>query len=67
MELMSPMKMARFQTFWIQMRNNKPLDESRKTSQTSVTTMTFTIIPSVPLKVSYFEFSKSLFINFDLK
>ncbi|MFS7913423.1 hypothetical protein Hanom_Chr02g00141611 [Helianthus anomalus] len=29
------MKMARFQTFWIQMRKNKPLDESRKSRQTS--------------------------------
>ncbi|MFS7954739.1 hypothetical protein Hanom_Chr07g00634041 [Helianthus anomalus] len=25
--------MARFQTFWIQMRKNKPLDESCKTGQ----------------------------------
>ncbi|MFS7940279.1 hypothetical protein Hanom_Chr05g00462591 [Helianthus anomalus] len=33
MRLRSRMKMARFQTFWIQMRKNKPLDESRKTSQ----------------------------------
>ncbi|MFS7959159.1 hypothetical protein Hanom_Chr08g00687351 [Helianthus anomalus] len=30
MELTSTMKMARFQTFWIQTRKNKPLDESRK-------------------------------------
>ncbi|MFS7915276.1 hypothetical protein Hanom_Chr02g00163371 [Helianthus anomalus] len=30
MELTSRMKMAGFQTFWIQMRKNKPLDESRK-------------------------------------
>ncbi|KAJ0485083.1 hypothetical protein HanOQP8_Chr14g0524731 [Helianthus annuus] len=29
--------MARFQTFWIQMRKNKPLDESRKSDQTSGT------------------------------
>ncbi|MFS7944663.1 hypothetical protein Hanom_Chr06g00514871 [Helianthus anomalus] len=29
------MKMARVRTFWIQMRTNKPLDESRKTGQTS--------------------------------
>ncbi|MFS7958332.1 hypothetical protein Hanom_Chr07g00677041 [Helianthus anomalus] len=35
------MKMTRFQTFWIQMRKNKPLDKSRKTSQTSETKMTF--------------------------
>ncbi|MFS8024777.1 hypothetical protein Hanom_Chr16g01467421 [Helianthus anomalus] len=27
MELTSQMKMARFLTFWIQMRKNKPLDE----------------------------------------
>ncbi|MFS7951016.1 hypothetical protein Hanom_Chr07g00590041 [Helianthus anomalus] len=33
--------MTRFQTFWIQIRKNKPLDESRKTSQTSETKMTF--------------------------
>ncbi|MFS8015411.1 hypothetical protein Hanom_Chr15g01356121 [Helianthus anomalus] len=37
MELMSRMKMARFQTFWVQMQKNKPLDESRKTGQTSRT------------------------------
>ncbi|MFS7982558.1 hypothetical protein Hanom_Chr10g00964301 [Helianthus anomalus] len=41
MELMRRMKMARFQTFWIQMRKNKPLDKSRKTGQTSGTKMTF--------------------------
>ncbi|MFS8025529.1 hypothetical protein Hanom_Chr16g01476161 [Helianthus anomalus] len=41
MELTSRMKMARFQTFWIQRRKNKPLDESRKKSQTSGTKMTF--------------------------
>ncbi|KAF5757773.1 hypothetical protein HanXRQr2_Chr17g0830661 [Helianthus annuus] len=35
------MKMTRFQTFWIQMRQNNPLDESRKTGQTSGTKMTF--------------------------
>ncbi|MFS7991108.1 hypothetical protein Hanom_Chr12g01066931 [Helianthus anomalus] len=39
MELTSRMKMARFQTFWIHMRKNKPLDESRKTGQTSHTKM----------------------------
>ncbi|MFS7967139.1 hypothetical protein Hanom_Chr09g00782251 [Helianthus anomalus] len=37
MELISWMKMARFQTFWIKMRKNKPLDESSKTGQTSGT------------------------------
>ncbi|MFS7994677.1 hypothetical protein Hanom_Chr12g01108851 [Helianthus anomalus] len=35
------MKMARFQTLWIHMRKNKPLDESRKTGQTSGTKMAF--------------------------
>ncbi|MFS8027771.1 hypothetical protein Hanom_Chr16g01502621 [Helianthus anomalus] len=37
MELTSRVKKARFQTFWIQMRRNKPLDKSRKTGQTSGT------------------------------
>ncbi|MFS7921067.1 hypothetical protein Hanom_Chr03g00232321 [Helianthus anomalus] len=32
--------MARFQTFWIRMWKNKPLDESRKTNQTLWTKMT---------------------------
>ncbi|MFS7889413.1 hypothetical protein Hanom_Chr00s000004g01606731 [Helianthus anomalus] len=41
MELTSWMKMARFQTFWIQMRKNKPLDESHKTGQTLGTKMAF--------------------------
>ncbi|MFS8026777.1 hypothetical protein Hanom_Chr16g01490691 [Helianthus anomalus] len=41
MELTIRMKMARFQTFWIQMRKNKPLDGSRKTDQTSGTKMAF--------------------------
>ncbi|MFS7915201.1 hypothetical protein Hanom_Chr02g00162531 [Helianthus anomalus] len=41
MELTSQMKMARIQAFWIQMRKNKPLDESRKTSQTGGTKMVF--------------------------
>ncbi|MFS7897208.1 hypothetical protein Hanom_Chr00s007317g01737581 [Helianthus anomalus] len=41
MELTSQKKMARFQTFWIQIRKNKPLDESRKTGQISGTKMTF--------------------------
>ncbi|MFS7960921.1 hypothetical protein Hanom_Chr08g00708691 [Helianthus anomalus] len=35
------MKMTRFQTFWMQMRKNKPLDESCKTGQTLWTKMTF--------------------------
>ncbi|MFS7971194.1 hypothetical protein Hanom_Chr09g00829851 [Helianthus anomalus] len=29
MELTSRRKMARFRTFWIQMRKNKPLDETK--------------------------------------
>ncbi|MFS7974880.1 hypothetical protein Hanom_Chr10g00873961 [Helianthus anomalus] len=41
MELTSRIKMARVQTFWMQMRKNKPLDESRKTCQTSGTKMAF--------------------------
>ncbi|MFS8027210.1 hypothetical protein Hanom_Chr16g01495891 [Helianthus anomalus] len=41
MGLTSWMKMTRFQTFWIQMRKNKPLDESRETSQTLRTKMAF--------------------------
>ncbi|MFS7994146.1 hypothetical protein Hanom_Chr12g01102431 [Helianthus anomalus] len=41
MELTSQIKMARFQTFWIQMRKNKPVDESHKTGQTSGTKMAF--------------------------
>ncbi|MFS7923330.1 hypothetical protein Hanom_Chr03g00259481 [Helianthus anomalus] len=40
MESTGRMKMARFQTFRIQLRKNKPLDESRKTDQTSGTNMT---------------------------
>ncbi|MFS7950916.1 hypothetical protein Hanom_Chr07g00588841 [Helianthus anomalus] len=35
------MKIARFQTFWIQTRKNEPLDESHKTGQTSGTKMAF--------------------------
>ncbi|MFS7977120.1 putative armadillo-like helical protein [Helianthus anomalus] len=41
MESTSQMKIARFQDFWIQMRKNKPLDESCQTSQTSGTKMAF--------------------------
>ncbi|KAJ0435617.1 hypothetical protein HanIR_Chr17g0895251 [Helianthus annuus] len=41
MELTCWMKMARFKTFWIQIRKNKPLDESHKTAQTSGTKMAF--------------------------
>ncbi|MFS7965253.1 hypothetical protein Hanom_Chr09g00760031 [Helianthus anomalus] len=41
MELTSRMKMTSFQTFWIQVQNNKPLDESRKTCQTSGIKMAF--------------------------
>ncbi|MFS7926700.1 hypothetical protein Hanom_Chr04g00300181 [Helianthus anomalus] len=35
MELTNRRKMARFHTFWIQMRKNEPLDDGRKTGQTS--------------------------------
>ncbi|MFS7980315.1 hypothetical protein Hanom_Chr10g00938001 [Helianthus anomalus] len=41
MELTSLMKMARFQTFWIQMQKNKPLNERHKTGETSGTKMAF--------------------------
>ncbi|MFS7994747.1 hypothetical protein Hanom_Chr12g01109711 [Helianthus anomalus] len=41
MELTSRVNMARFQTFWIQMRKTKYLDESRKTGQTSRTKIAF--------------------------
>ncbi|MFS7954426.1 hypothetical protein Hanom_Chr07g00630121 [Helianthus anomalus] len=41
MELTSWIKMARFQTFWIQMRKHKHLDESCKTGQISGTKMVF--------------------------
>ncbi|MFS8032664.1 hypothetical protein Hanom_Chr17g01560371 [Helianthus anomalus] len=44
MELTSRMKMTKFQTFWIQMRKNKPLDESRKSDQTSGTKMAFHLV-----------------------
>ncbi|MFS7941265.1 hypothetical protein Hanom_Chr05g00474211 [Helianthus anomalus] len=43
MELTSRMKMARFQIFWIQMRKNKPLDESCKTDQASGRKWHFTL------------------------
>ncbi|MFS7950592.1 hypothetical protein Hanom_Chr07g00585011 [Helianthus anomalus] len=33
------MKITRFQTFWIKIRKNKHLDESRKCDQTSKTKM----------------------------
>ncbi|MFS7907390.1 hypothetical protein Hanom_Chr01g00070811 [Helianthus anomalus] len=41
MELTHRMKMTIFQTFWIQMRKNKSLDESLKTGQTLGTKMPF--------------------------
>ncbi|MFS7998400.1 hypothetical protein Hanom_Chr12g01153391 [Helianthus anomalus] len=41
MELTRWMKIAKFQTFWIQMRKNKPLDDCHKTGQTSRTKMAF--------------------------
>ncbi|MFS8000065.1 hypothetical protein Hanom_Chr12g01174111 [Helianthus anomalus] len=41
MELTSQTKLAKFQTFWIWMRKNKPLDESPITGHTSGTKMAF--------------------------
>ncbi|MFS7939073.1 hypothetical protein Hanom_Chr05g00447371 [Helianthus anomalus] len=41
MESTSRKKTTKFQTFWIQMRKNKSLDESGKTGQTSGTKMAF--------------------------
>ncbi|MFS7931498.1 hypothetical protein Hanom_Chr04g00356681 [Helianthus anomalus] len=49
MELASWMKMAKIQTFWIHMRKNKPLDESRKTDQTSGTKMVFLLFFKWPV------------------
>ncbi|MFS7907379.1 hypothetical protein Hanom_Chr01g00070681 [Helianthus anomalus] len=40
-------RLARFQTFWIQMRKNKPLNESRKTGQTSGTKWHFTLLNDI--------------------
>ncbi|MFS7992154.1 hypothetical protein Hanom_Chr12g01078921 [Helianthus anomalus] len=48
------MKMARFQTFWIQMRKNKPLDESYKTGQISGTKMAFYSLHSFHHQSGYF-------------
>ncbi|MFS7951783.1 hypothetical protein Hanom_Chr07g00599221 [Helianthus anomalus] len=53
MELTSRMKMARFQIFWIQMRKNKPLDESRKNGQTSGTKMAFYYCPFIQNQFFY--------------
>ncbi|MFS7907899.1 hypothetical protein Hanom_Chr01g00076941 [Helianthus anomalus] len=63
MELISRMKMTRFQTFWIQMRQNKPLDESRKTGQTSGMEMAFTleIINQVVVQCHYIYKRKMAF------
>ncbi|KAJ0815509.1 hypothetical protein HanPSC8_Chr17g0798361 [Helianthus annuus] len=52
MELTSRMKMAIFQTFWILIRKNKPLDESCKSGQTSGTKMAFYFFYSIT-KISY--------------
>ncbi|MFS7983024.1 hypothetical protein Hanom_Chr11g00969681 [Helianthus anomalus] len=41
MELTSWIKIARFQTFWIQMWKSKHLDDIRKSSQTKRTKMAF--------------------------
>ncbi|MFS7923134.1 hypothetical protein Hanom_Chr03g00257141 [Helianthus anomalus] len=38
------MKMGRFQTFWIQMLKNKPLDKRCKTDQTSETKMAYNLL-----------------------
>ncbi|MFS7921888.1 hypothetical protein Hanom_Chr03g00242221 [Helianthus anomalus] len=48
MELTIWMKMSKIQIIWIQMRNNKPLGESRKTGQTSGT------------KIAFYSFNKSV-------
>ncbi|MFS7979901.1 hypothetical protein Hanom_Chr10g00933161 [Helianthus anomalus] len=49
MELTSQMKMARFHTFWIQMRKKKkPLDECGKTSQTSRMKIAFYSLLNLP-------------------
>ncbi|MFS7921051.1 hypothetical protein Hanom_Chr03g00232091 [Helianthus anomalus] len=50
MELTSRIEMTRFQTFWIRIRKNKPLDESRKTAQTSGTKWHFTLKFSMKTK-----------------
>ncbi|MFS7922344.1 hypothetical protein Hanom_Chr03g00247971 [Helianthus anomalus] len=55
------MKMARFQTFWIHMRKNKHLDESRKTGQTSGTKMAF--YPQIKHKSMNMKFLKLPFRN----
>ncbi|MFS7930018.1 hypothetical protein Hanom_Chr04g00339231 [Helianthus anomalus] len=47
------MKMARFQTFCIRIRKNKPSDESRKTGQISRTKMTFFLIFEAPFYLFY--------------
>ncbi|MFS8021983.1 hypothetical protein Hanom_Chr16g01433951 [Helianthus anomalus] len=41
MELTSRINMAKYQSFRIQMRKNKPLDESCKAGQTSGTKMAY--------------------------
>ncbi|MFS7901639.1 hypothetical protein Hanom_Chr01g00002051 [Helianthus anomalus] len=63
MKLTSRMKMARFQTFWIQMQKNKPLDESRKTGQTSRTKMAFYSIKMHTVKPNTFYHSHSEILN----
>ncbi|MFS7983329.1 hypothetical protein Hanom_Chr11g00973251 [Helianthus anomalus] len=55
------MKMTRFHTFWIQMRKNKHLDESRKTGQTSGTKMAFYSI--INLFITVFGKSQEKNIN----
>ncbi|MFS7915279.1 putative non-specific serine/threonine protein kinase [Helianthus anomalus] len=66
MESTSRMKMARFQIFWIQMRKNKPLDESRKTNQTFGTKMAFYSLADIDNNgtIDYEEFvAATLHIN----
>ncbi|MFS7924022.1 hypothetical protein Hanom_Chr03g00267691 [Helianthus anomalus] len=73
MKLTSRMKMARFQTFLIQVRKKKPLDENRKTGQTSGTEMAFYYLLKLE-SISFFFFlfyspepKKMPSLKFDLK
>ncbi|KAF5822823.1 hypothetical protein HanXRQr2_Chr01g0031401 [Helianthus annuus] len=50
---MKLMRLARFQTFWIQMRKNKSLNENRKTSQTSGTKWHFTLLNNIYFVIIY--------------
>ncbi|MFS7993853.1 hypothetical protein Hanom_Chr12g01098961 [Helianthus anomalus] len=55
MKFTSRMKMARFQTFWIWMRKNKPLDKNRKTCQTLGTKWHFTLLLSMHKLLVFFN------------